>query len=87
MGNHTTLRITSYNVCYTKLLRGGIDARAPEGVDDLEPLGELLPLGDRTGGPDVRPQLIVFGIQVDAFQQLLDRFSPDPGFELVAVLL
>ena len=62
----------------------GIDARPAKGVDDLEALGELLPLGDGGGLADFDPQLLVEGFQVEPLEHRLDGLRPDAGFELVA---
>ena len=61
-------------------------ARLAEGVDDLEALGGLELLDLRRLGAHDQAQLVAELFDVDAAQQLLDRFGAHLGDEDVAVL-
>ncbi len=65
----------------------GLEARLAEGIHDLEPLGQFLPLRHRRGGVDILPQLPVQLLQIEALEQDLDGLGADAGIELVAVEL
>ncbi|MBT8206746.1 MAG: hypothetical protein KJO18_00615, partial [Acidimicrobiia bacterium] len=65
----------------------GAVPRAAEGIDDLEPLRELLPLLDRRLGLHARAQVDREALDVGTREQFLDRLGAHAGLEAVRPVL
>ncbi len=65
----------------------GLGAALAERLDQLQALDQLLALGLGRGVLQVRAQLHLLGVDVDAVQDLLDRLGADADLEVLAELI